>query len=656
MALRKPRWLTPTILALVFFVLIPCTFRTWRVADVGSRSNSSNLSLTQSAFAQYGASHARMPANINLPFAFEVNRGQIDPRVKFVANAPGYEVFLTSSGMTLAARRSNLVSTERNESRERDLLKITFSGRARTVSGVEELPGKTNYLVGNRNQWHTDVPRYRKVNYQGVFPGVDLIYHGSSGRFESDFIVAPHHDPREIVLSVKGGVCKLSSDGDVLVQQTSGASFRLRKPTAYQLIAGVRKEISSAYSLDRNRVRFSVGPFDSSQTLVIDPVVVYSTYLGGDTIPGDDGAFATSIAVDSSGALYVAGMDNDQTFPATTGSVQQKIGNRSRGFISKIDPSGTNLVYSAVFSSTISSIAVDGSGEVYAAASTGPGYPTTQGAFQPTTLADASPLIFKLNSAGSDFIYATYLRGSGTDVANAIAIDDVGDAYVVGETTSNDFPTMNPFQAGNAGSEDGFITKINPTGTGLIYSTYLGGSSVDQLNSVAVDGAGNAHVTGFTKSTDFPVSNASQGSLGASSDGNAVVTELSPTGTSLVYSTYLGGTFSQGNSIATDSAGDAAVVGIVANSCDFPLQNAIQTTCVTSVNQGGFVAKFSPSGAIVFSTYFGFPTTAQLTSVATDSSGDIYFAGFIPADENVSGAGYPLSNPIQFNPTSVPLC
>jgi Beta-propeller repeat/Abnormal spindle-like microcephaly-assoc'd, ASPM-SPD-2-Hydin len=346
------------------------------------------------------------------------------------------------------------------------------------------------------------------------------------------------------------------------------------------------------------------------------------------------------LRVDSLGNIYIAGVNSDQTFPVTSGSVQPNDG----GFVSKIDPTGSTLIYSAVFPAQpiYAGIAVH-NGVAYVAARAEPGFPTTSGVFQPTTPPTVEcPIVFALNSAGDGFVYATYLGGSsGQDIAHSIAVDNSGNAYVTGTTESNDFPTMNPLQPASAGGIDGFVSKINPLGTALVYSTYLGGNGQDELESISLDGAGNAYVAGWTDSTNFPVENAFQSTLNAGAQlSNAIVAALNSTGSSLIYSTYFGGMSVFGAGIATDSTGNATIVGFT--TCDLPLKNPLQSTC--SVNDTGFVAKFDSAGGLDFSTYFGGTSAAQPSSVALDGSGNIYFAGTVTGT-----ASLPLVDPIELH-------
>lgn len=441
------------------------------------------------------AAAARIPSLPHLPLTFEQNNGQIDPKVKFLAKGPGYNIFLTADGLTLSASHFTH-TTGKSAAAQTDVEKLSFVGikHGVTVSGAGKVPGKINYLIGKRSEWHTDVPLYRQVEYRGIYRGVDVKYYGNGSQLENDFTIAPHRDPSEISLALSGaGTAELSSSGEVLITMPSGARFELCKPKAYQFAGQQPKTVEVAYRLNGDRIGFAVGPYDRSRHLIIDPVVLFSTYLGGYTVSDVDvGAAANAVATDSSGNIYVAGMEEDTKFPVTTDAIDETTSdlytrgitaNFGLGFVTKFDPSGTTLVYSAVFVASVSSIAVDSTGDVYAAAlNFESSFPTSPGAFQPKAPSTngVSPLIFKLNSTATGFIYATYLGGSGQDVASGIAIDAAGNAYVTGTTSSNDFPTKNAFQPASAGGvKDGFVSKVNPTGTGLVYSTYLGGSDQD---------------------------------------------------------------------------------------------------------------------------------------------------------------------------------
>lgn len=665
---RNSKYAFSSLVAISLVLGVSGLHRSHQKAEAPRKAGaSSSFGLRTTANLTPVVSSTGLSSSLHLPLSFEENEGQVDPRVKFLAKGAGYEIFLTADGLTLSAPHPSTKSAN-STAMQSDVERVSFVGvnPRLTVAGNEKLPGEVNYLVGERSKWHTNVPLYRQVEYRGIYPGVDVKYYGNAGRLENDFIIAPQRDPSEIALAISGaGVPRLSNGGEVLIKMPSGSCFELRKPRAYQTKGGEQRAVDVNYRLAGDRIRFAVGEYDRSRDLIIDPVVLYSTYLGGYTVLGDYGAAAYALATDSSGNIYVAGGEEDSKFPVTSGAIDQTSGGLGQGFITKIDPTGTTLVYSAVFQVSVTSIAIDSKGDAYAAAVRAvPGFPTTAGAFQPNALNTSAgdPLIFELNAAGNGFVYATYLGGSGEvggwDSASGIAVDSNGNAYVTGTTISNDFPTMNAFQPTfGGGGSDGFITKINPTGTGLVYSTYLGGTDQDALSSIAVDASGDAYVSGYSYSTNFPTANAFQQSLNgaASHMSNAVITELNPSGSSLVYSTYLGGTGdADGTGITTDSAGNASVVGATF-SCDFPLKNPFQTTCTTGPNgAGGFVAQFDATGSLNFSTYFGFSgsSSAEPTSVARDGSGNIYVGGVNFGGGQQISPVVPLMNPVDSNCSS----
>ncbi len=543
---------------------------------------------------------ARKPAvsYAKVPLSLEANQGQTDSRVKFLSHGPGYGLFLAGDEAVLTLRSPRFVVRGPLSPRGgiHDLLprtpnfgfttpdqglRVTDNGPRMpdsvvrlqlvganpnaTLAGEGELPGRANYFIGrDPKQWRTNVPAYARVRYQDVYPGIDLVCYGNEvGQLEYDFVVAPGADPQAITLAVgaqrqernsklenRNSVVRtplrIAEDGDLVIP-TEGGDVRLRKPMVYQLGSGQRSAISiqqrlSAGPVPRtpnpisralieahyvltasNQVRFGVDPYDHTQPLVIDPVLFYSTNLGGSHVDVGRG-----VAVDSSGSAYVTGETSSTDFPTVNPLQATKH-------------------------------AVDG-----------------------------TAFVAKLNAAGSALLYSTYLGGSLTDNGASIAVDSFGNALVTGSTQSTDFPTMNPLQASLSGIGDAFVTKLNATGSALIYSTYLGGSQAaapgisisSAATSIAVDPSGNAYVTGETDATDFPAVNPIQSTCRACSagSGNAFVAELSSAGSALVYSTYLGGSFfDYGYGIAVDSSGNAYVTG-ENDATDFPAASPIQAS------------------------------------------------------------------------------
>jgi hypothetical protein len=419
----------------------------------------------------------------------------------------------------------------------------------------------------------------------------------------------------------------------------------------------------------RRQVGFAVATYDTSLPLVIDPVLCYSTYLGGNS--ADEGR---SIAVDSSGSAYVTGYTFSTDFPTTTGTFQTTtFGGSTDAFVTKLNPTGSALVYSTYLGGGYydfgHGIAVDASGNAYVTGDTSStDFPTTAGAFQTTLGGIRNGFVTKLNPSGSAQVYSTYLGGSYSDAGLGIAADRSGNACVTGLTFSTDFPTTaGAFQPtfGGGGSIDAFVTKLNPTGSAQVYSTYLGGSGGDEGLGIAVDASNNAYVTGFTQSTNFPTtSGAFQPTFGGYND--AFVTKLNATGSApLVYSTYLGGSdFERGFGIAVDTLGNAYVTGVAGT--NFPTTSGAFQTTFGGIIVDAFATKINPTGSapLVYSTYLGGSQFDQANGIAVDASDNAYVTGVTTSTDfpTTSGAfqttfgGYSDAFVTKLNPTgSAPL-
>jgi hypothetical protein len=566
------------------------------------------------------------------------------------------------------------------------------NAKARVVA-LDELPGRSNYFIGNDpKKWRTNVPSYGRVKYDGVYPGVDLVYYGNQRQLEYDFVVAPGADPNQIKLSFAGadGMRVDAASGD-LVLKLGPDEVRFHKPTVSQPavtaissspsnpVAAVydrrrRSKSAATAELDgafvvatNNEVAFRVAGYDPKRALVIDPVLSYSTYLGGSYYNNGNG-----IAVDSSGNAYVTGSTNATDFPtanplqANNGEVPPgPLGYTSNAFVAKLNAEGSALVYSTYLGGSVADvgwgIAVDPSGNAYVTGNaTSPNFPTVNPLQATNHGAYGNAFVAELNSAGSALVYSTYLGGSEGDYGNGIAVDSSGNAYVTGITGSIDFPTANPIQANCGGScsrVDAFVAELHAGGLALVYSTYLGGSNADGGLGIAVDSSGNAYVTGYTESTDFPTANPLQATNHGSPNGplnnfnNAFVAKLNAGGSALVYSTYLGGSvFDRGEGIAADSSGNAYVTGYT-ESTDFPTANPLQGsnaggTCGTAPDTytcpNVFVTKLNPSGsALLYSTYLGGTGGDSGQGIAVDSSRNAYVTG------QTSSTDFPTANPLQ---------
>ena len=541
-----------------------------------------------------------------LPLYFEANRGQTDPQVKFISRGDGYVLFLTSREAVLAFN----TPTGRPAEGAQTVVRMRFVGADSEprVSGEEESPGKANYFIGNDPaKWRPNVPTYAKVRYEGIYPGIDLIYHSTRRQLEYDFVLRPDVNPNTIVLGFEGADrLEVNARGDLVLHTAAGAVGQ-RKPVIYQEHDGIRKEIPGGFVLtDKQQVSVRVAAYDTSQPLVIDPILFYSTFLGG---RGDDTGLR--VAVDTAGNAYVTGVTTSIDFPTPPGTLQTTFGGAAHAFVTKLNPTGSGIVYSAYLGGSAEEnglgIAVDAAGNAYVTGLTGSSnFPTTPGAFQ-TTFAGGSfdAFVTKLNPTGSALVYSTFFGGGGFDRGFGIAVDAAGNAYVTGLTDSSNLPTTaEAFQTTIGGSSDAFITKLDPTGSRVVYSTYLGGSGQEEGLGIAVNTAGNAYVTGRTGSTNFPTtSRAFQTTISGSDD--AFVTKIAPTGSALVYSTYLGGSaFDRGFGIAVDAAGNAYVTGETLSS-DFPTTpEALQTTFAGV--EDAFVTKLDRTGSrVVYSTYLG---------------------------------------------------
>lgn len=588
-----------------------------------------------------------------LPLSFEPNRGQTDRRVKFLSRSGGYVLFLTAEEavMTFGGQgvgRGRLEDEERargkssEERKSRAVLRMKLEGASSSaaVEGLEQLPGRSNYFGGNDPAgWQTDVPQFARVRYNKVYPGIDVIYYGSGRQLEYDFVLAPGADPSLIRLDFKGAdSVGLDASGDLLLERAEG-QLRQLKPFAYQERGGVRNEVACGYVITSGgRVAFQLGEYDRSLPLVIDPVLAYSTYLGGSGF--DRG---NAIAVDAKGSAYVTGQTAAADFPATAGALQTASGGND-GFVTKLNATGTGVIYSTyVRGATGYGIAVDKAGSAYVTGEVqSAGFPTTSGAFQ-TKPFGWDTFILKLNATGSGLVYSSRFGGSFDDFGRAIAVDASGSAYVTGWTTCRantcDFPLVNAFQpVYGGGNNDAFVSKMNAAGTALVYSTYLGGGAVQNATDewgqgIAVDASGSAYVVGATYSPDFPLT---PGAFNTpKSDLDTFVTKFTPAGSQLEYSARIGG----GNrdnawAVAVDSAGSAYVTGYTESSDipttpnyeGFPVtEGAFQT--VGSFD--AFVTKLDPSGStLAYSTYLGGKTDVERGwGIAVDSAGDAYVTG-----------------------------
>ncbi len=680
-----------------------------------------------------GAAVARLAG---LPIGFEENVGQFAPTVKFLARGCGYMLWMTADGAVLELRSQRSKGGAPGNSHRKSVfkgrpitathaklgshhlpdttyivnIKLIKSNPAARVVGENELASKANYFIGsNPSRWRTNVPMYGAVRYKNVYPGVDLVYYGNGGSLEFDFIVRQGANPNLIRLAIStthivnkygeaivqnGGLSvpnpqpkiRVAANGDLVIGTGAGPA-RFRKPVVYQAnlarwpvakgqMSGFRRQMLAGRfvlsSVTRHKsqttqctVSFALGAYNHSKPVIIDPVLAYSTYLGGSAF--DD---ATGVAVDSSGDVYVTGYTTSPDFPVVSAADSSYGGGACNtdlsaapcfdAFVTKLNPQGTGLIYSTYLGGSgddrASHLAIDSSGDAYVVGYTNSlDFPTSHalqsalGGGTCGTTANPFPcydaFITELSPSGSNLIYSTYLGGQGDDYGMGIAVDSSGSAYVTGFTSGSNFPvTSGAYQASfGGGPYDAFVAKLSPGGSSLVYSTFLGGSGEDRASAIAVDSSGDAYVTGQTNSTNFPTANPFQGAYAGGACGcfDAFIAKLNPTGSALVYSTYLGGTGGDyGNAIALDASDEAFVAGWT-TSTDFPVTaGAYQKTYGGS--DDAFVPKRCATGnSLVYSTYLGGIDPEAATGIAVDGSGNAYVTG------NAYGVGFPAVNPIQ---------
>jgi len=644
-AIRRHPYLRNSARAVALLALV--VFSASATLDLRSASEVSEANAVRDASASRGASTAWVQDTYaKLPLSFEVNVGQTDSQVDYLARGSGYTLFITHADAVLALRGVGRSPARTSESladaQATGVRAATVSVmRMRVVGGTapraapqQQLPGAVNYFIGNDpTKWRVGVPTFARIIYPDVYPGIDLAYYGNQGSLEYDFVVRPGADASAIALRYEGALdVELDPQGN-LVLRLGGEEVRQPRPFVYQVVGDERREVQGSYvRQEAGTIGFSVAVYDRTRPLVIDPTLVYSTYLGGSG--GDAGV---GVAVDSAGNAYVTGVTGSADFPTTAGDFDTTLGGNGDAFVTKLNAAGSALLYSTYLGGSGDDVglgmAVDSAGNAYVTGATVLGnFSTTAGAFDTTSNGGTDAFVTKLNPAGSALLYSTYLGGSLTDQGFGIAVDSAGNAYVTGFLDSANFPTTagafdTTINSGDA--EDAFVTKLNPAGSALLYSTYLGGSGSDGGLGMAVDSAGNAYVTGFTGSANFPTT---AGAFDTTSNGgfdDAFVTKLNPAGSApLVYSSYLGGSGDdQGRGIVVDSGLNAYVTGST-TSADFPTTaGAFDTT-----SNGGFdafVTKLNAAGSapLAYSTYLGGSVTDVGNGIAVDSAGNAYVTG-----------------------------
>jgi uncharacterized protein (TIGR03437 family) len=556
----------------------------------------------------------------SLPLRFEPGPGG----ATFLSIGPGYNLELSPAGARFASGGARL--------------QMTIEGADENAAGAGEdrQSSVSNYLVGNdRSKWRTGIPNFARVRYRSVYPGIDLVYYGNSRRIEYDFVVAPGADPSRIALRFPGSArVSISPAGDLVVSTNAGDIVH-RKPVIYQELAGVRQWVAGVYDLAADgAVRFAISGYDRTAPLVIDPVLQFSTYFGGRF--QDAG---TGIVTDRNGNVYVTGKASSSDFPVSTGAYQNRVAGGNDIFIVKLNATGTTVFYSTLVGGTGEEFpgrpAVDFAGNLYMAGTTNSSnFPTTPGAYKVFPIGEPAGLdgfVFKLNDSGTDLAYCTRIGGRDIDHANAIAVDTSGNAYVTGDTYSADFPITSEdvFQDEMKGAVDVFVTKINPRGNGLIWSTFLGGDNDSFIiaqesgKAIAVNRAGQVFVAGETTLRDFPVRGNAQAEHVGQFD--IFVTAFQSNGEGLLWSTFLGGEDIENfGAMYLDPTSANIYIAGDTKSRRYPVSPQAYQTFFGPGDQNdreGFLTRLNGSGQLVYSTFFGGNRDDRVAGVVGDAEG-----------------------------------
>ncbi len=643
------------------------------VCDKTMKTLVSALVLT-AAGASAWASTAR-PAVSALPLNFEPNRGQAEPSAAFLARGTGYYVTLNSKGSHVILRKGGKAAEIQT--------RLVGSAAGATLQPLEALPGKSAWFHGSDpSKWITNIPTYSRIEASSVYPGIDLVYYGNQSRLEYDFVVAPGANPSKIRVAYNGAAALRTDAAGNLIVATPAGDLRQEKPVIYQMRNGVRTPVDGSFAIAGKTVGFRVGPYDHSLPLTIDPILVYSSFLGGSdtdeghaiatdagsnmymtgvtySTPGGDadvllrkissdgttfiynadlgGSYddvANGIAVDVNGYAYVGGRTESLDFPTAGSNVFQNVNYDAdnAAFVLRVDPTASTLVYSTYVGGSNDdegyALAIDNSGNAYlTGAASSSDFPISSGAFQANLKGDYDCFVFKIDNQGNA-VYSTFIGGGSDDEAFGIAVDNSGNAYITGETYSDNYPQANaPFQHSRHGGYDAFLTELNGDGSGLIFSTFAGGSNDEAGNAVALDPSGNIYVVGTTSSHDF--AGTGQGFQpnykGGASDG--FVLKYYAGGSNIAWGSYLGSNGADdANALAVDANGNVYIAGDT-NSSAFPsTSDALQGTCA-----GGFDATLSVLDTngrnLYFSTFFGGSGDDSFYAIALDPYYNVYLTG-----------------------------
>ena len=569
--------------------------------------------------AQKSQAHPkRAVASSQAPLSFEANYGQAEPLTDFLVRGRNFIVSLSAAQAQISVGSENLG------------LQFVGANREAEAIGEQPLTEKTNYLIGkNPKDFRTNIPHYARTRFKQVYSGVDVLYYGDQGRLKYDIVIAPGTDPNTIKIKYSGVKdIKIDRSGNLVLNMTGGSVVQ-PKPIVYQPVKDKRRYVTGNYLIqNNNEIAFRIGDYDKSKELVIDPVLVFATYLGGSGV--DEGM---GVATDSQGNAYIVGTTTSLNFPTTAGTFQPAKNADKDVFVTKVNPNGNSVIYSTYIGGSLDDsgygIAIDSEGNAYITGATvSANYPTTPGVLQTSNGGNTDAFVTKLNKTGSALVYSSYLGGTGSEEGFGIALDFSGNATVTGVTASNNFTvTSSAVQSSLAGPTDAFVTRFNATGTGTLFSTYLGGSGADIGFGLGLDLSNDSVIaTGVTDSMDFPTTVGAFRTVSAGSS-DAFVVKLDKAG-AVNYVTLLGGSgIDVGLSVAVDHNGNAYVNGLT-DSSNFPTTLGSMQQANGGGESDAFVTKLGPTGAApVFSTYVGGSGTDSAASIALGFGGKAILSG-----------------------------
>ncbi len=606
----------------------------------------------------------------DVPIYFIKNNGQENQKAEFYARTPGYTVWLTKTGLVFDRRvrepNDNKSHGKSHGKNHREITRLTFndSNKEPQLVPLRITDHRVHYLKNKSKPITPEIALHRVFNrietfeavlYKSVYPNIDLKVYANKGRVEYDWIVNQGGNPENIVFTyrsqtIKGGPTgpttinndlHLDQKGNLAMITPAGGLIQ-QAPLAYQETKTGKQEIPARFHLQKkpNRFAFQLEAYNRNLPLIIDPIVMsFSTYLGA----GTDGSNGSGITMDAAGNTYVTGSVSGDGFP-TYASMQNTNNGERDIYIAKLSATDGSLVFSTYLggggNDYSQGIAVDAAGNMYITGFTDSDDFPVQNSYQQTPGGSTDAVAVKVAADGSSLIYSTYLGGNAGDRGRDIAVNSLGQAYIAGDTLSSDFPMKNAYMSSFSGKPNAFAAKLTAAGNALLYSTYLGGNGGTRTTGAALDGSGNFYVTGSTSATNFPTASAHQWAFGGGAS-DMFVTKFSAAGTSLLYSTYLGGGGQDvSEAITVDASGNAYVAGYTTSS-DFPTANAYQSKLYG--DQDAVALRLNASGNdLIYSTFLGGTESAETATAATvDGTGALYVAGYTDSPD------FPVKNPYQ---------